>query len=202
MADYRLDYTLKLAVENFAKRDPREMAQLSGACYENNQFRLSFLNQEYLVEYPTGHVSAGEGESVSIKWQILFLHYLCHSQGLPSPNEFISYKELPDGMVYIDPFTRRAIQPMVKLFAHRLIEFRSVAESMGGVFQSLGDISVSIPVLPKVAITLVMWSSDDEFPASGNILFDATAAAYLPTEDYAILASELIWFIQRKMDKC
>lgn len=200
MAEYRLDYTLKLAVENFAKRVPEEMAHLSGVCYDGKQFCVKFLNKEFFVEYPTGQVVGVDEQAVPIRWQILFLHYLCYAKGTPKQNKYISFKELPDGMVYIEPFTKRAIQPMIKMFAHRLQEFQSVTASLGGECQSIGDFSVTIPVFPKLPITLVIWVGDEEFPANGNILFDGSAAGYLPTEDFAIIASELIWFIQRNVN--
>ncbi|MDI6632634.1 MAG: DUF3786 domain-containing protein [Thermoanaerobacteraceae bacterium] len=33
-----------------------------------------------------------------------------------------------------------------------------------------------------------MWGGDEEFPASGGVLFDATVSGYLSTEDCVVLA--------------
>jgi hypothetical protein len=45
-------------------------------------------------------------------------------------------------------------------------------------------------------MAIVMYVEDDEFPASANVLFDAAASHYLPTEDLAVLggllASQLV----------
>ena len=47
-------------------------------------------------------------------------------------------------------------------------------------------------VLPKVPITLIVYEEDDEFPASGNVLFNAAAARFLHTEDYNQITAFLI----------
>ncbi|MCL6560367.1 MAG: DUF3786 domain-containing protein, partial [Firmicutes bacterium] len=44
------------------------------------------------------------------------------------------------------------------------------------------------PFFPLVPVTYVLWLGDDEFPASGTVLFDSTASTHLATEDYAFIA--------------
>jgi hypothetical protein len=46
-------------------------------------------------------------------------------------------------------------------------------------------------------VTFVLWGGDDEFPPSGNILFDSSAPQFLPTEDFAVLASLLVAELKR-----
>lgn len=61
------------------------------------------------------------------------------------------------------------------------------AKALGGVETKYGDLSVTIPALPKIPITYIIWKGDDELPASSMLLFDASASHYLPTEDIAVL---------------
>jgi hypothetical protein len=46
-------------------------------------------------------------------------------------------------------------------------------------------------VLPRVWLAVVLHLADEEFPASANVLFDASASHYLPTEDLAVLGGML-----------
>jgi len=53
-------------------------------------------------------------------------------------------------------------------------------------FKDMGDFAVTIPVFPRVPVTLVFWKQDEEFEARLTILFDRTVIRYLPTEDIVL----------------
>lgn len=194
--NYNLEVTYEYACNKLRTKEPAEMARNSGAAWDADKgiITLRYLGEDYTVTYPGGKIcyAAGDGE-VPLKDQALLLHYLCTANGAPIQNKFISFKELPDGAIYTEPFYRRAIEPMLKIFGSSHELFLRVAGKLGGEKQDLGDISVIIPILPRVSITYVMWAADDEFPATGNIIFDASAPNYLPTEDYAVVASNVVY---------
>lgn len=193
-----LDVAYGYAVEKMAMKDPAVMADNAEVEFnrETHTFTVKFLGQDYTVSYPDGEVKiAGSEGEVPIVNKILILHYLGHANGAPWQDRYISFKELPDGAIYIEPFTNRAIKPMLKYFAESQDKFVEAASLVGGKKQVLGDTSVTVWAFPRVPITYVIWSGDDEFPASGNILFDASASGYLPTEDYAMLSGMVIHYL-------
>ncbi|MCL4439575.1 MAG: DUF3786 domain-containing protein [Firmicutes bacterium] len=197
-----LDVTYKFAVEKLVKKDPQEMARNADVTYnhESGLFTVTYLGDRYSVSYPDGIVeSLDKKEEVPMTAKILVLHYLTSANGAPLQNKWISFKELPDGAIYIEPFTNRAIKPMLSLFAGKQEEFVELALTIGGKVENLGDTAVTIFPLPRVPITYVIWSGDDEFPASGNILFDGSASCYLPTEDYALLSSLVVYYLGKQM---
>jgi len=51
-----------------------------------------------------------------------------------------------------------------------------------------GDLAFEVRPLPSVPITLILWHGDEEMAASGTLLFDSSATAYLPG-----LLQELAW---------
>lgn len=194
--NYNLEVTYEYACSKMRTKEPAEMARNSGAAWDADKgvITLTYLGADYTVTYPGCTVRyAGREDEVPLKDQALLLHYLTTANGAPVQDKFISFKELPDGVIYTDPFYRRAIEPMLKVFGSDHELFLRVAGKLGGVKRDLGDVSVTIPVLPKVAITYVMWVADEEFPATGNILFNASAPNYLPTEDYAVVASNVVY---------
>lgn len=186
---FNLEETLKQAAENFSTLDPLEIAEKAGVTFNNidQSLTVTFINQDYLVYHPDGKVTTEKGETASIYLTIIILHYLATAKGTPLAGQWIAYRHLPGGDIYIDPFQKRAILPFLKTFGDRPAEFQKAAEALGGYRIDLSGISMVIPVLPRVPICFTIWPGDEEMPASANILFDQAAASYLPTEDYAHL---------------
>lgn len=191
--NYNIATTLTYARENFAAANLAEM--IKNGCFTPHEkgFTLRFIDREFLVEYPLGIVTDLEtGEAAADNVQVLILHHAVKAPSSPLLGNKISYKELPGGDIYIDPFTGRCIRPLIGIFASNLSALEKAVGYLDCQKESLGDLSYTIRVFPKVPITLIVYEADDEFPANGNILFDGAAAQNLTTEDYAVLCSVLI----------
>ncbi|KKM12566.1 hypothetical protein SY88_03240 [Clostridiales bacterium PH28_bin88] len=180
------------------------MSWKSGAVYHQQRglFELKFLGRCYRITFPQYQVTCLDRQETPLVTQILLLHYLYHARGVPLAKRWISFRELPGGDIYIGPFTQRAITPLLRVFGSRPEAFSEAALRLGGETQSLGDISFTIPALPMVPVTLVLWAGDDEFPPTANILFDATGNEYLPTEDFAVLSGMVIREMQKFDEAC
>lgn len=193
-AENKFNYkvTLNEAVKQFIGRDITDIAAKSGAnLTPANSLELQFMGRSYNIA-PEGSVSFTDGEvEVPIAEKILILHYLVHASDVALANKPISFKELPGGAIYITPFTNRSIRPLLGAFGEDPQALLPIAEKLAGKRANHGDVSVIINVFPRIPVTLILWAGDDEFPASGNILFDASAPGYLPTEDYAVLSGML-----------
>lgn len=199
-----LEVAYNFAVEKLNQKDPVEIARNAGVEYnaEAKSFTVPYLGEKFFVSHPEGIVKPVEkSEGPPLTVMILILHYLVNANGAPVQGKWISFKELPDGAIYNEPFGRRAIKPMLNLFADKQEEFLRLAATLGGQQQKLGDVSVTITPFPRVPITFVIWGGDDEFPASGNILFDASAHCYLPTEDYAMMSGLIIYQLGELLPK-
>lgn len=196
-----VNYTVahEVALEKFRACSLEDMARCSGYFLEGNALLVDFVDGNYKVEYPSGKFVAVStlDEELPVFTQILILHYLANLSESFETGTLISYKELPGGSIYIQPFTHRAIDPLVRSFGANPERLLDVATSLGGQPNGLGDVGVTFRVFPRVPVTLILWKADDEFPASGNILFDSSAPSILPTEDYAVLASAVVFGFKR-----
>lgn len=178
------------ALAEFAGIVPEDAARRASVNYdrESRVFHIPFLGTEYSVSYPDGEIAAGrEKESVPLTNKVCILHYLTHASDIMPAGRYITFKELPNGSIYTGPFNNRAIRPLVSIFGARPVMLVKAAEKLGGRRVEAGDWAVTVDVFPKVPITFVIWEGDEEFPPSGNILYDATAPMHLETEDYALL---------------
>ncbi|MEW6424770.1 MAG: DUF3786 domain-containing protein [Bacillota bacterium] len=183
-----LEPALVKAREDFGRRDPEAMALNARAVFSQGVFKLSFLGEQYMVHYPRGEIKSGEREGdVGRATQVILLHYFAYSTPAVPEGGLISFKELPGGSIYVGPFTNRVIRPLLKYFGQQPEKLLAAGQKMGGEAGGIGDFSMTIPVLPKIPVTFVIWAGDEEFPPAGNVLFDSSAARHLPTEDYVVL---------------
>lgn len=187
---FNYQVTLQEAKKRYCEQDSGAMAAKSGAkLTENGDLEIVFLAESYKVSPEGEVVLAKDNSEAPMAVKILLLHYLTTAQGVPLQRKLISFKELPGGAIYIVPFTNRAIRPLVNAFGENPQELLEIGKKLGAEQADHGDASISLHAFPFVTLTLVLWGGDDEFPPSGNILFDSSAPSYLATEDYAVLGS-------------
>ena len=194
-----LDTTHKYALEEFAAKDPEKISLNSAVEYDSSAqtFNVFFLQNNYTVKHPTGKILTTTGEKAPLYFSIILLHYLNTADGTPLAGKWVSFKELPGGQIYIEPFRKRAITPLVKVFGESPQKFMDAASRAGGFANpQLGKNCMVIPVLPRVPVAFIIHPGDEEFEATANILFDANATFYLPTEDYAHLPAIMVKTLQ------
>jgi hypothetical protein len=188
------EIALAIACKDFGKRDPSLQAEKAGVAWkpasggEVGHAEVPFLGTPYLIRGPAGEVSyKGDPCKEPALWEkILVLHYFSTSDGTPMAEEHISFKEVREAMLYLPNFEKRAVAPLLGRFGANPEQILGPARQLGGRKEDLGDFSVTIPVLPRVPITLVFWKKDEEFEARLTILFDRTVVRYLPTEDIVL----------------
>ncbi|SMC85051.1 DUF3786 domain-containing protein [Sporomusa malonica] len=187
---YQLAYE-KACVE-LAAKNPEEMAANSGAGFDSDKrlFTLKYINEVYTVSYPEGEVNFAEHQDpVPIAAKVVLLHYLLTAGGQPLSGQLISFKEIPGGMIYLEPFNGRVLGGFKYVFGKKAGLLTQAGEKLSGRIAKFGDAAVTLDILPQVPVTYVIWEGDDEFPANATALFDAMAQYYLPTEDLVVAAA-------------
>jgi hypothetical protein len=196
---YDLEPAYKLAREQLAKTEDVEQLCLKSdaRCLvtgSQQEIAIEYLNQSYRITLPDIEILLTDNQDeVSIRDKVLILHYLLSAKGTPLSNKLISFKELPGGDNYFRTFSKRAIEPLVEHFGEQPHVLIDIAVKLGGRTVALGDVAVSINAFSRVPITIVLWQGDEEFPAQGNILFDAAVSDYLTTYDVTVLCESIIW---------
>ncbi len=116
---------------------------------------------------------------------VLLSHY-ASANPIAQAGKLLKFKDIPGGYAYEEAFTKRAIEPVADCFGEKPDELPKAARALGGTQLEIGDASAQIPALKGILLTYILWGAD-EFTASANILYDASASNYLPTEDLAVL---------------
>jgi hypothetical protein len=191
---------VELGKKELKDKNPKRIADLSGAGFETNSdgnaiLTLNFLGRQVSITWPElDLVYTDSGEEMPLQQQVLLLHYLNGSKGLRVTGQWIAYQEVPDGRFYLDAFLRRAKIPMVQGFGEQpelLLKLATEAYDARPLDQ--GDISVVVQAFPMVPVALILWKGDEEFPPEGTILFDRNISHILSAEDIAWLAGMIIY---------
>lgn len=191
---HRYEEALRVSRLALAGKDPREMASWAGAGWEAGGFTVSCLGERYGISYPGGQVWCRE-RPVSDTMAVLLLHYLIHATGASWRGQFLGFRQLPGGEICLDHFRRHVIAQLLKRFGPDPGRLVRGALALGGTRE--GEYRVTVPALPRVPVTLEVWPGDEETPPGGNVLYDASAPLYLPTEDLIGLSGVTIGAIHR-----
>jgi len=201
--EYAYNQSFQLAEERLVNvADLNTLCQKSGASYNGllKTITVDYLNSRYIITLPDVSISiAGSSEAVPIRDRILILHYILTAKGTPLSNQQITFKELPEGIVYFRTFYQRTIKHIIANFGQNPTRLIEAGEKLGGHKANYGDTSITINALPHIPVTFVLWRGDEEFGAEGNILFDNTITDYLPTEDIIVLSEAITWKLVRSV---
>jgi hypothetical protein len=194
--DYCLPVMDKIRGE-LAGIDPVVLAARSGTTYQkleggHGELTLNYFDQTYAVGYPQFQAcEEATGKECDPGLLFLFLHYLHTADGTFPADRWISYRELPDGMFYSQSFQGYSGARLVSTFGNDLAKFKEAATEAGGEELSHGDAAFRFQALPRLPLGVVYWLGDEEFTPYANVLFDASANHYLPTDGLAVLGREL-----------
>jgi hypothetical protein len=196
--DYKESF--RLASEELKRANLHRLARLAEVDISvleegMTSLRVPFFGTPHLVLVGQSIDIRREGDhgEVPLPEKILLCHYLLHASGNPSTGELITFRQIPDGHFYFDAFQRRARDPFLATFGNHPALFEQCAQVLGGRPIATGDVGLSFQVFPQIAIHLVVWKGDDEFPPEAGILFDANIQHDLAVEDIAVLSGMLVY---------
>lgn len=197
---------LELARKALLALDPTTVAQRSGAELIRGQggaeCRLKLLGRQHRVPIPEARVyDLATGAEAGTSATLVVLHYLADADGSPVTHQWVPFRGLPGGNVYERAFRQQCLDPLVAAFGPDPDALPPAAEALEGARGTMGDLSYTFQALPHLPMACVLWRSDEEQGAEANLLFDAVAPHYLPTEDLAALGRTLTFGLIRQLER-
>lgn len=168
---------------------PVVAASMSGASFNEGRFTLPFFHRSFTVHIPEVKVAeVGSDAPPPRLLEILLMHYLVNADGTPISGMWVTYRHLPGAYLFEQRFTNMALRPLLDSFGNDAEGFRQAAQAIGGrPMTRTGDAAFRFLALPKIPMGCILYLGDDEVSPSINVLFDAVAPHYLPTEDLSYL---------------
>ena len=203
--EYSLDQAYTIACDKLRDiTDIPQQCRNSGCDYRQENGKevigVRYLDALYNLVLPDITITpADSGDELSYREQVLVLHYFTSAQGTPPSGKLITFRELPEGVVYFPTFSKRTIKPLVANFGNQPSLLHEVSKSYNSVSADFGDTGITVNAFNLVPLTIVLWHGDDEFPPEGNILYDANITDYLSTEDITVISELVTWKLVRKL---
>ena len=186
---------LRKAHQSLQKQEPYKTAFTAGCNFHaeegGGRLPVPFFGEDYVVTFPKISVQSASGKEPDSTTRLIILHYLIHADGAPLADHWIAFRELPNGLVYDPAFQGRASLRLAREYGMDLKGFAAAAETLGGERLTFGDVSYMFRIFPRVRMAVILHVGDEEFGPHVNVLFDASAGHYLPTEDLAVLGGML-----------
>lgn len=184
-----LEAAYEKARKDLEELRPHIAAPKGGVRYEEGRFIIPFFNRTFFLHHPEMKVEEKGSDEPPPQWlEILLMHYLINADGTPASGMWIIYRHLPGAYLFEQRFTNSAINPLLEGMGNDMERFTQAAQARGGTSMSrTGDAAFRFMALPKIPMGCILYLGDEEVPSAVNILFDAVAPQYLPTEDLSIL---------------
>ena len=184
----------------FRSLDPLEAAARTGAKWDGKEFYVNLLGREFAISHPEYAVRALDGGNLPpLPTQTFLLRYLLESRDVAWQGEWKTFREMPWGEMYIQPYTGRVLTRAAYTFGFRLASFRAAAEKMGALPVKHGDAGYEFPLIGDFKMRFLIWEGDDEFPPSAQVLYSDNFAQGFAAEDRVVAGDILITTIKANM---
>ncbi|MBW1673440.1 MAG: DUF3786 domain-containing protein [Deltaproteobacteria bacterium] len=139
----------------------------------------------------------------SFELDLIILTYLLTAQAVDRSETVINEKQIPGGETFFrGPHTLNT-GLMETLYGEDREGFLAAGKRLNGRVKHLGDAAIHLPVLPRVPVTLILWTKDDEFPAQITVNFDSTISSHLPLDIiWAMINVVSTWMTRSVCEGC
>ena len=186
--------------EKFRSLDPQEAVSRLGIQWDGKEFYVNLLGREFAISHPEYALRALDGGNLPpLPTQTFLLRYLLESRDVAWKGEWKTFREMPWGEMYIQPYTGRVLTRAAYTFGFRLAGFKAAAEKMGALPVPHGDAGFEFSLIGNYKMRFLVWEGDDEFPPSAQVLYSDNFAEGFAAEDRVVAGDILITSIKANM---
>ena len=201
------DISFDMHLAKYRDIDPMEAAARTNLEYDSglSRFYIKVLGHELFVEFPDFKLIPVDFKSCpktlyDFQMQILTILVLTAGSYTPQTGVFKAYRELPWGDLYDTNFNGRCIKRFAFGFGFKPDAFIKAAGLLRGKMPeekdsggaSSGDIAYDFPFLGGITSRFILWTPDEEFPPSAQILFSDNSVLMYNAEDLAAVGDVII----------
>ena len=179
---------------------PTAAVARTGAKWDGREFYVNLINREFAISHPDYAIRAMDGGSLPpLPTQTFLLRYLLEGKTVADNGTWLTFREMPWGVLYIKPYTGRVLTRAAFTFGTRIDAFRAACEKMGATAVNHGDAGYQFHLLGGYRMQILVWEGDDEFPPNAQILYSDNFSDGFAAEDRVVAGDILISVIKGNM---
>ena len=158
---------------------------------EGDWLTLFQFARKFGVNKKDGQIVAMEDEKAVSCYEKLNIYTLLghESSSAKYEDKWVKFDELKGTSIFSKAFKEGITEPFAKTFTGHMKELEEAFKKLNGKKLSWSDVGYEIKSFECIPIRFFFWEGDEEFPAQGNLLFDASATDYIHGESIVTIAS-------------
>ncbi len=155
-----------------------------------NCFAVESFGYDIEISYPEGQITFKDSDKrPSLGWSLILLNYLSSAKELPPKNQWVSYRDLPQGNVFYPHIRTHILETLGTYFSQcDKDKLQQTLQKLGFVsVPAKADVAAVANFSPRIPVLLQFWEGEEGIPASCQMLFDRTIAEQMHIEDIAAL---------------
>ena len=178
----------------FRALNPQEvLSRLPDTQWDGAEFTLRLLGREFAIAHPGYAIRALDGGAVPpLPTQTFLLRYLLEGKNIKWNGQWKTFREMPWGEMYIQPYTGRVLTRAAFTFGTRVAAFCKASEKMGAVKLPHGDAGYQFELVSGYQMQILVWEGDDEFPPNAQVLYSDNFETAFAPEDRVVAGDILI----------
>lgn len=173
-----------------SEMNPSDVCFNAGAEYDpaRQAYVLKCLGQDFIISPADRTVApaAAEGDVLVTRLGYFFLHsvlwYLVGAKNAALSGRHIRPSDVKGGHHFFKGTHALPLDAIASKYSSDKEGFLIKCASLGGQPQTFGDASCVLYPMPKIPVTLILWTLDEEFPARVDLLFDSTCELHAPLD--------------------
>lgn len=177
--------------------DPVRLSVLTGLCWDGRTFDTETLGIPIRISWPECQISP----ALEMWLDLTILQYLANTKGTTLMGKFLALSEFHAGGLAKGTSFDRIMTVLRRIVCMTHRNPGSAAKLGGTELHEKSDLSFLFSFLPRIPIKFNLWLPDEEFPASGKVLFDASAENDLQIEAAGTAAAICLSLLERVIEQ-
>lgn len=183
------------ARQKLKDKDPVQLSALTGLHWDGTAFEAKSLGSPIRISWPECQISP----MLDMWHDLTILQYLANTKGTALTGKYIALSEFHSGgLARGTSFDRENDSVISRIGMYTPQEICEAVAKLGGIeLHEKSDLTFLFSFLPSIPIKLNLWLADEDFPTSGNVLFDSSADQDLQVEAAGTASAILLAILEK-----
>ncbi len=156
-------------------------------------YTLRLWGHEYCIDWTAETIERTTATSPPTHdyFPLFIIYYLLLPKDMTVRGEWISEKDLPGGTTFFRGPHLLPTKLISDRFGNDLESFATCCRALGGTPLNMADAAFRLQIAPDMAVAVLYWAGDEDFPAEAKILYDRGIIEVLPLDIVFALAVEV-----------